>query len=256
MNIKIKNNSIKIILTIFVVYVFSWTISSIATDDISSAHNNFSVVGIVSGIDGEVININNAKGSDKTGADSYQLNIKNIEKIETNKYQTLSLSDIKVGDKIIAQGLTNGTTFFIKRLISFADVKVVENAISTSTEDVSFSDISSSTTDIPVSTIDENTASISNPSTSTDAVVDVSTTTDNVDNATTTVINVSTTTDISTSTATSTDNIVDKVIDVIQEVVDVVTDKVSDILNNSSAGESTVSTESATDINTITQTSE
>ncbi len=230
MSINLKNDLIRIITVISIVIVLGWGISSIAEDDISSAHNNFSVVGIVSNIDNENINLEEAQGSDRTGKNSYVLNIKNVQKVETSKYQSINIGDIKVGDKIIAQGLTNGSTFFIKRIISFADVVVKDDVLATTTENI----VSTSSDSNPkLETSDDTMASTSdtyvNVSTS---VMDQATSTDTVDTSTSSV---PTSTEVVDVIATSTDSIVDKVVDVVQEVIETVKETISDIVNNDQA---------------------
>ena len=107
----IDHKFFKIFSIAILIFSLGWGMSSIATDDISSAHNNFSASGIISNISEDEINIEQASGSDKSTDTSYNLNIKYVKKVETNEYVALQLSNLKIGDKIIVQGLTNGSSF-------------------------------------------------------------------------------------------------------------------------------------------------
>lgn len=122
---------------------------------IESATENFSVLGIVSEITDNKISLIEARGSDKSGNDSYTLDITNLEKVETNSYSPLIITDIKLGDKIIAQGLTNGNKFFIRRIVSFGEgvtLPPVETA--TTTEDIATTtdEVATTTIDTPTTT--------------------------------------------------------------------------------------------------------
>ena len=240
------NKFLKLLSVLVIICALGWGISSIAEDDIASAHNNFSVVGIISDISDENISVEQAQGSDRSNKTSYTLNIKNLEKIETNKYQVLNLSDIKVGDKIIAQGLTNGSTFFIKRIISFADVVVKDDVFVTTTENIvstsSDSNFQSGASDNVMASTSDNNGDISTSIIDQATSTTTPTSTDTVDTSTSSVSTSTEVVDVnatSTETSTTTDSIVDKVVDVVQEVIETVKETISDIVNNNDQASTT-----------------
>ncbi len=160
MNTKIikilKNKSIKLVAIMIMIITLGYTVSSIATSDIKTSTANFSSMGIVSDISEKYIKINQAKGSNNTSQTEYELNIKNIENIQTDKYVPISINDIKIGDKIIAQGLSNGSDFFVKRIISFSsDFAIKEDktiATSTVQSDEVKEVVNASSTDLNIAT--------------------------------------------------------------------------------------------------------
>ena len=225
--------------------ILSWGISNAVNNDIQSATSNFSVSGTVSEIFDTYIIVTDAKGSLKSSDGTYNLNIDYLKRVETDKYVTLGISDIVVGDKIVAQGVTNGYSFFIKRIVSFTSIPhnlAVDENNSTTTADVvagSATTTSSTSESVAVAsttstTESTTTASVSGGSAaSADAAVgdtasaststSVSTSTD----TSTDIINSTTTED----TSTSTPSIIDKVNDVLQGVIETVKDAVKDVVN-------------------------
>ena len=214
-----------IIITIFL----GWGISN-ATDsnDIKTATTNFSVLGTVSEMSGVELTVNDAKGSDNPNVASYKLNLEYLKIVETNNYSPLSIGDIKVGDKIIAQGLTNGSTFFIKRVVSFSSTAHTDTATSTSTE---------STSTAPLSTSTPNDGSGNPPESGTTTPVIIppadngtsteGTTTQEVGTSTppeaTTTPESGTTTPPTPPEATSTPSVMDNLINVVRDVIQTVT---------------------------------
>ena len=208
----------RLVLIIIVVITLSWGIVNADelnpfTPSIEDAKTSFSVIGTVSVIDNTHLIVTNAKGSDDTGESEYNLNIKNLDKVETSKYQTLQLTDLKVGDTVIAQGVTTDSVFFITRIILFSSTPLLV-----------FEEEQTATT-----TPDEVTSSEDN--------VDVSTTTPE-QTATTTETNVATSapeqsaTTTETDTATTTQDVVEQVGELIEEVVAPIVDTIDTIIEN------------------------
>lgn len=224
-----KVEMIKMLSIITVVSILGWGISHadnlnpFSDTGIETATQNFSALGNVSEITESSITLIDAKGSDKSGNTTYTLNISHLEKVETSAYTPLIITDIKVGDKIIAQGLTDGTTFFIKRIVSFSsDVKPLE--VATTTVDVATS-TASTTTDTASTTTD--TASSTNETSSNES----STTTPEVIIATTTEVATTTETSTTTEEATTTPTIIETVGGVVQDVIDAVTNVVQTVVD-------------------------
>ena len=140
----LKSNIFLALSVILVASAVIWGITKADILDIPNredmAPQNFSASGIVSNISslfGTNIIIENAKGSDDSGKTTYSFNLNQIIKIENTEYVTLSVSDIKVGDKIVVQGLIKDTNIIeAYRIISFAtstQEKLPEIATSTAT---------------------------------------------------------------------------------------------------------------------------
>lgn len=188
---------------------------------IETATENFSSLGIVSEVTESSITLTDAKGSDKSGDTTYNLDITHLEKVETNTNTPLIITDIKIGDTIIAQGLTNGTKFFIKRIVSFGGaVEVVNSDTATTTVDVA-----TSTSDT-ASTTEETSGGASGTEEMQDTNTDtVPTTTDEIS---------TTTTDIATTTveATTTNpSIIETVTGVVETVVETITDTLETVID-------------------------
>jgi hypothetical protein len=131
---------------------------------------NFSVVGTISEIATTTSSIilNNAKGTDDSGNTTYIVDTTNLSDIETNHFVTLSFSDIKVGDNIIAQGVERGSAIQIYKIYSYGAepaTGILEAA--TSTDDV----VATTTPDVSTST-DATTTSTSTDATSTPSIID------------------------------------------------------------------------------------
>lgn len=247
----VKSTLLKFLPLVIIFILSGWGIASVATGDIKTANENFSALGMVSEISENGLSIKDAKGSDKSRKTSYNLNLDYLESIETSAYIPLNFSDIKIGDKIISQGLTNGNTYFIKRIISFTSTPTpievngdlatstitaatttdVSTTTSTTTTEADAADVSTTTTFTPPASgteqSSENISSTSETVVSKDVQISSST-------ASTTEY-VSTTTD--TQIATTTDSIIDVVSDIIEEIINTVTDTIQNavdtITNNS-----------------------
>jgi hypothetical protein len=130
-----------LILTLSVIFVASGVIWGITKADTviqaisRSQVKNFSVVGIVSNIDATNIYLEQAKGSDDQGKTIYTLDLSSVTKVETNQYVAITLSDIKVGDKVVIQGKEDGGNISVKRIISFGLV-IPKDETATTTEAV------------------------------------------------------------------------------------------------------------------------
>jgi hypothetical protein len=124
----------KITLVISVVLLLSWGITKATEDNFVEATNNFSVIGTVSVVSDDTVSLIDARGSGMQSEELYNLNIEHLTKVETKDYKPLIISDVKPGDTIIAQGVTDGSTFFITRIVSFSSTPLPplqENATST-----------------------------------------------------------------------------------------------------------------------------
>lgn len=240
---EIKLDSIKTFFAVTIIVLLGWGVSSSAVDDIKSATINFNVIGIVSDISDTKITVKDAKGSNSSSDTTYDLNLEYLTKIETSKYTPLNLLDIKVGNKIIAQGLTNNSTFFIKRIISFDSVATpIEEVMATTTATTTPMDdiVIATTTDVGTSTLTEDVIDASTGGSSSDTPAPVvATPVDTVATTTaTTTESVSTTTatttpdvDVSTTTATTTDGIIDTITSTIGDVIDAVVDVVQTVVD-------------------------
>jgi len=228
-----KIEMIKMLSVIAIVSVLGWGISNadnlnpFVENGIETATENFSALGIVSEITQTNIIISEARGSDVSGKNTYNLNITNLEKVETSGHDPLIITDIKIGDKIIAQGLTNGNIFFIKRIVSFStSASSILPVVATTTLDVATSttETASTTTDTTASSTEVSETPISNES---------STTTPEVITETSTTTEISTTTTETATTteeATTTSSIVETVTGVVQDVIETVTNAVEAVV--------------------------
>ena len=200
-----KSEFFRMLSILVLVSVLGWGISK-ADSSLTANHapiKNFSAIGVVSSIDSSSITINSASGSDNAFTSSYTFDTSAVTKIETSDYHALTLDNIQVGDRIIAQGIrsaSSSNSIEIHRLIDF-------NASSTIPE-VYVPAASSTPTIINVSPTDASSTATDTTPTPTDA---------------------STTGDAST-TATSTvlDTVVNTVTNAIQNIVNTVTGSSTD----------------------------
>lgn len=213
--------SVVIILATFLLQSHSYALADVETPVTAPPKilKNFSAIGYVSDIDGVLIKIEKANGSDGVKNTNYSFDF-SIAKIENQYYESLNILNIKIGDKIIAQGGLDGDYFIAKRVIVFESQKnIIEDnnvvpggATSTSTS-ISILDSASSlaSTSTSTSTLSptssSSTASVSTstiisgnsdtkPSTTSEDVIEV------IASTSTSTIN-STSTFISTSTIES-----------------------------------------------------
>ncbi|MCC7004770.1 hypothetical protein IT397_02525 [Candidatus Nomurabacteria bacterium] len=133
---------------------------------------NFSASGIVTGIQASTLSLTQADTSTEQNDISITVDISKVKKIESNHYEPLTISDIKLGDQVVVQGLMKNSDISISRIISFSYTKATSTdtatstatsteSTSTSTEQVSSSstsDISSSTPDTSTTTPDTSTS--------------------------------------------------------------------------------------------------
>lgn len=198
---------------------------------IETATENFSVLGVVSEISNDSVVVNNAKGSDKSGDTTYTLDISYLEKVETNTNNPLIITDIKIGDTIIAQGLTNNQTFFIKRIVSFGGgIEIVNTDTATTTIDIATSTDSGTTTTDTSTTTEESVNNGGGESSQDTNVPDQTSSSTTTENNT---VETSTSTSSSTSTdsGTSTPSIIETVTDVVETVVDTVTNAIENVID-------------------------
>ena len=201
-----KSEFLRMLSIMVIVSVLGWGISK-ADSSLTANHapiKNFSAIGVVSSIDPSSLTISSANGSDNAFTSSYTFDTSAVTKIETSDYHALTMNDIRVGDRVIAQGIrsaSSSNSIEIHRLIDF-------NATSTIPE-VYVPVASSTPTIIEASSTDDAT------STATD---------------TTPTDETSTTTDASSTNATSTalDTVVNTVTDAIQNIVNTVTGSSTD----------------------------
>ena len=205
-----KSEFLRMLSIMVLVSVLGWGISK-ADSSLTANHapiKNFSAIGVVSSIDPSSLTISSANGSDNAFTSSYTFDTSAVTKIETSDYHALTMNDIQVGDRVIAQGIrsaSSSNSIEIHRLIDF-------NATSTIPE-VYVPVASSTPTIIEASSTDAtSTATDTTPTTP-----DVTSTTTEDD---------ASTTDASSTDATST--ILKTVTDVIQTVVDTVTGSSTD----------------------------
>ena len=113
---------------------------------------NFSASGIVSSVStvfGTYMYIDQASASDNTGKTTFGFSVDKVNKIETVDYTPLTISDIKVGDQIIVQGLIKSSgTIEAYRIISFATSTATSTEDATSTASTTATSTSTTTDDI------------------------------------------------------------------------------------------------------------
>ncbi len=116
MRIKIvyKVFSVVIILATFLLQSHSYALADVATPVTAPPKilKNFSAIGYVSDIDGVLIKIDKANGSDGVKNTNYSFDF-SIAKIENQYYESLNILNIDIGDKIIAQGGLDGDYFIL-----------------------------------------------------------------------------------------------------------------------------------------------
>ncbi len=184
--------------------LLSWGISHAVNNDIKSATTNFSATGIVSDVSEFSMTIENAKGSTQSSDGTYNLNLDYLKKVETSDYGPLALTDIKAGDKVVVQGLTNGYAFYIKRIVSFTSVATKaddENATSTATT------TTSTTTEVVSPVI---------PAESTSTATTAPAATEETASSTPTIIET-----ITNTVGGAVGDVIDKVTEAVQNVVDI-----------------------------------
>jgi hypothetical protein len=126
---------------------------------------NWSVLGVVSELSPSIISIIDAHSSDKTGNTSYELNLSTVKRIENSTYVPLQISDINIGDKIVAQGVVKDNIISIRRIISFSTTapktaetsSLINETVSESMNNVPITTATTTetTTDIPIKITEE-----------------------------------------------------------------------------------------------------
>jgi hypothetical protein len=165
----LKRDLFMIFSVMFIASGIIWGISKASNFDVINSFEdtppqNFSASGIVSNVTnlfGKYITIEEATGSDDSGKSSYSFGTNKVKKIENADYVPLKLSDIKIGDKIVVQGLLKeGGDIEAYRIISFTTViaTTTEELVATSTEATS-TDETASSTDTSTSTSTDTTSS-------------------------------------------------------------------------------------------------
>jgi hypothetical protein len=167
------------------------------------------------GIDKTNLYIDQVKSSDGTGATNYTFNLLDNPKIETEQYIPLSVSDIQLGSKVVAQGKIDGGNITIKRIIYFGIV-VPQEVTATTTEEIATS-----------------TASTTPP-------LEISSSTD------------ITTTESSKTDSGSQTNMVDNIKSVFENVIDSIVENHTGTTSNSDIGTSTLVSSSTEEVSTST----
>jgi len=197
---------LEILKMVTVITVVSSIVYGISKADITiptSSVQSFSAFGTVSDMSPEVISIENARSSEKAGAVSYTFKLIDVKKIENRIHVALLMSDIHVGDKIVAMGMSNDGAVTINRIISFSSTATTSDVVAIP---LTASTTATSTLEIATSTASTTSVVATSTATSTQSgsSVDISTTTASttLEIATSTA---STTPVVATSTATTTD---------------------------------------------------
>ncbi|MEI6304524.1 MAG: hypothetical protein WCP09_00690 [Candidatus Taylorbacteria bacterium] len=162
-----------IVVTISVAYGISRAQISTPNIDLDPAQSFTGIYGTVVSMGDDWFSLDNTDGSKYEGVDVFQVDTSKIEKVETNDDSPVSISitDIKVGDKIIARGIINGNRLAAYNVISFSYIKTAEievassPATTTATTTASANEIS-----IPTSSTTTDEISTTTDSTSTDPV--------------------------------------------------------------------------------------
>lgn len=181
----VKITAIVVFLSITVWYTSKIHVLTANGDDSNArvTRENYSAVGIVSDISStpeSTISISNGTISDGDTNQELTFNSNTINKVESTDYTILSLADINLGDKIIAQGLKSGNVIKITRII-----------------DLSWT-AASTTDDIIASSTDS-----SSTSTSTDSIISTTTSTSTISDIATSTITTPDPDDMATSTIAS-----------------------------------------------------
>lgn len=218
------NLKTKLIFIGAILLVLGWGMSITATDNIDSATENFSVIATISEISDTDMKVTDAKGSDASGKTEYDLNIEHVDTVQTEAYEAIFLADLKPGDKIIAQGLTNGSTFFIQRIVSFSTPANPEAEKEASTTEATSTDETATSSPADATSTDsiDGTAT-STAATSTEESATTSTTTEDLSSTT---IEEATATDTAT-TSSAIETITDAITNAVQDIVDTVTSTTS-----------------------------
>lgn len=190
----------KVVLAIAIISISVWGISKANFAAPPDAQDGIvGIYGSVTATSSSIITIDDSQGSKYLGIDTFYADVTNVKTVLTNDDPplALSLSDIKVGDTIIARGTIEGSKINVQDIISFS---YVQSTSTTATSTMATSTDVTSTTDVIATSTD---------ATSSDATSTVATST----NTTSIVDTLGTLTDATSTAATSTlSNFVTKII--------------------------------------------
>ena len=173
---------VKVLLVIVVVTSIVWSVSK--ADDTSEEVEKITTTSNV-GFYGTVISIASTTISLSTSQGDIPVDISALATTETASNIQLSLSDVEVGDKVIIQGLYDGSILMARRLISFA-VTQPDERLTVATTTLEFATTTSmfATTTSEVATTTPETTSTTTPEVM--PTTDTATTTEVFDTSTTT----------------------------------------------------------------------
>lgn len=127
----------KILVVIAIVTTVVWGVSK-AQQDTQTAPTpevkTFSVIGLVSTTTPTYFSIDSSDPAVDKPATSYTFDTGSIQKIETSDYLPLQFSDIKLGDKIIVDGVVDNYKMIAQHIVSFTSTPSVDNLASTTPE--------------------------------------------------------------------------------------------------------------------------
>jgi hypothetical protein len=252
----LKTDLFKIIIVSLIVLPLMWGITSANfAGNIEDASEHFSKLGVITEIDSSSILV---EAKNETPVETYEINVNHLEVIQTEEYESLVFTDLRAGDEIIVQGLTDGKYYFAKRIISF-----------TSNVSIDFDEIADNPPEVASTTAtstDENATSTATSTDETEEDDDSSggnggggnSGSDNSEDAT------ATSTDETTDTATSTDDGTDTTTatstdETTDETTATSTDETADTATSTDDGVDTTtstSTDETTDDTTATSTDE
>ena len=199
----------KVLLAILVVSTVVWGISKAddliqaqVAESVPTSDNLTGIYGKVTATSTYALVLDDSNGSKYEGIDIFYADLTNLKTIKTNEDNPadLALSDINVGDTIIARGLIEGSKIDVEDIISFS---------ATSSKTLLPEATSTATTT-------EETAS-STATTTEEIATTTSTTTDETASST------ATTTSLIETVSNTVGDIVDKVKDTVQNVIDTIT---------------------------------
>ena len=137
----------KIFNTLIITTLLIISASTYHTSLAATAGHRFSAFGLVANVNDTSVSVNEANGSDGSKNSSYTFEISNLTKIQNNKSVAISISDLKLGDKIGLQGRELDGTLNASRVVLFS----VASIVSTTTIPVAEASITASTS-VSVST--------------------------------------------------------------------------------------------------------
>ena len=115
--------SIKVLTIIAIVSVgVVYGVSRATTPGPTPDTNYTGIYGTVTAIDGATLVLDDSKGSQYKGINTFNADVTNLKTVETNEDvpTRITLADIKVGDTIIARGIIDGVTIDTYDIVSFS----------------------------------------------------------------------------------------------------------------------------------------